>query len=191
MNARELDRGDGRRWVLVFDTGDETIDALRRFAESESLSAAQFTGIGAFSRLVTGYFDWERKEYLPTRLDEQVEVLALTGDVALVDDEPAVHAHVVVGRQDGSTAGGHLLEGHVRPTLELVLSESPVELRKSYDRESGLMLIDVRAGRPPDRPGGEADLPAVPEDSLVGEQARRVLEHEGSPRSSAEEDGAG
>ncbi|MGH3003346.1 MAG: PPC domain-containing DNA-binding protein [Gaiellaceae bacterium] len=184
MNARSLNRSGVRSWVLVFDTGDEAMAELRRFARTESLSAAQFTGIGAFSRLVGGYFDWERKDYLRIPIDEQVEVLALTGDVALDGSEPAVHAHVVVGRRDGSTAGGHLLEGHVRPTLELVVTESPVELRKSYDPRSGLMLIDAAP-----EPAGEAALPRVPEESLAGRQARRVVEHEQVPRSSSEEGG--
>ena len=44
-------------------------------------------------------------------MSEQVEVLSLIGDVALKDGEPKVHAHVVVGRSDGSTRGGHLMDG--------------------------------------------------------------------------------
>jgi predicted DNA-binding protein with PD1-like motif len=37
--------------------------------------------------------------------------------------------------------GGHLLEAHVRPTLEVVLTESPRHLHKRKDPESGLALI--------------------------------------------------
>jgi predicted DNA-binding protein with PD1-like motif len=128
-------------FVLVFETGDDAVEELTRFAQEHDLSAAQLTGIGAFSDVTLGYFDWEDKEYKPIRLDEQVEVLSLIGDVALKDGEPAVHAHVVVGRSDGSASGGHLLEAHVRPTLEVVLTESPAHLRKRYDPETGLALI--------------------------------------------------
>ncbi len=45
--------------------------------------------------------------------------------------------------RDGSTVGGHLLEGHVRPTLELTLIEPPAHLRKRKDPETGLALIDL------------------------------------------------
>jgi uncharacterized protein len=152
MRAQKLAGGDEKSWILVFDTGDEAMAELQQFARDNALSAARFTGIGAFSKVSIGYFDWERKDYLPIAIDEQVEVLALTGDVALDDGEPSVHAHVVLGRRDGSTAGGHLLEAHVRPTLELVLTEASTELRKSYDRETGLALIDVaRSDSTPDR----------------------------------------
>ena len=142
MNSKLLHAEDGRQtFVLVFETGDEAMEGLGAFAREHSLSAAHFTGIGAFSDVVLGYFDWQEKDYRPIPLVEQVEVLSLVGDVALQDGEPAVHAHVVVGCSDGSARGGHLLQGHVRPTLEVVLSESPAHLRKRFDKQTGLALI--------------------------------------------------
>ena len=73
---------------------------------------------------------------------EQVEVVSLLGDIALgPDGKPALHPHVVVSRADGMAMGGHLLEVHVRPTLEVVLTESPRHLHKRKDGESGLALI--------------------------------------------------
>jgi uncharacterized protein len=61
--------------------------------------------------------------------------------VALKDGEPQVHAHAVLGRHDARTLGGHLLEAHVRPTLEVILVETPSHLRKQVDPETGLALI--------------------------------------------------
>jgi predicted DNA-binding protein with PD1-like motif len=131
------------RWALIFDKGDEPVGELERFAREHELTAASFTGIGAFEEVVLGYFDRERKEYVEIPVRDQVEVLSLAGDVALADGEPKVHAHVVLGKRDGSAHGGHLLRGRVWPTLEVVLTESPAELRKSHDPETGLALIDV------------------------------------------------
>ncbi len=131
------------RWALVFDKGDDPIAELERFAREHDLTAASFTGIGAFEDVVLGYFDRGRKEYEEIPVAEQVEVLSLAGDVAVADGEPAVHAHVVLGKRDGSAHGGHLLGGRVWPTLEVVLTESPAELRKSHDPETGLALIDL------------------------------------------------
>jgi hypothetical protein len=142
MKWREVSRGEhGRAVVLVFSHGDEVTEQLGGWCREQRVDAARFTAIGAFGEVVLGWFDWESKQYREIGLDEQVEVLALTGDVALQDDEPAVHAHVVVGRSDGTVRGGHLLRGHVRPTLELVLDEPPVGLRKRHDPESGLAVI--------------------------------------------------
>ena len=145
MKAQQLVEGPERTWALVFDKGDEVKTTLERFAQQHDLTAAHFTAIGALSDVTLGYFDWERKEYREIPLEEQVEVLTLAGDVADKDGQPQVHAHLVVGRSTGEARGGHLLSAHVRPTLELVLSESPAHLRKRHDEETGLALIDVDA----------------------------------------------
>ncbi len=130
-----------KTFALIFETGDEAMSALVEFAEANHLGASHFTGIGAFRDVTLGYFDWETKEYRKIPVSQQVEVLSLIGDVALKDGEPKVHAHVVVGLPDGSTRGGHLIEAHVRPTLEIILTEAPAHLRKEIYRESGLALI--------------------------------------------------
>ena len=129
-------------WVVVLDKGDEPVAAIEEFAREHGIGAAGLTGIGAFERVVLGYFDRDRKEYEEIGLDEQVEVLSLVGDVALADGEPKLHAHAVVGLRSGDTRGGHLLRASVWPTLELVVTEPPAELRKRHDPETGLALID-------------------------------------------------
>ena len=147
MKSKLVNAGQQRTFVVVLDTGDEASSCLLRFAKEQRLGAAQLTAIGAFSDAVLGYFDWEKKDYRRIPVREQVEVVSLVGDVALdPKGEPALHAHVVLGRSDGAALGGHLLEAHVRPTLEVVITESPAHLRKRKDPESGLALIDLDAG---------------------------------------------
>ena len=146
MKSKLLDDARGSRtWALIFDKGDEPVAGLTGFAKSERLGGAHFTAIGAFSEVTLGYFDRASRTYKKIPLHEQVEVLSLIGDVALERDEPRVHAHVVVGREDGATRGGHLLSARVWPTLEVVLIESPRHLRKRHDAETGLALIDPAA----------------------------------------------
>lgn len=144
MKAKLLNNRGEKSFALIFDTDDEVASGLADFARRERLTAAHFTAIGAFRDVVLGYFDWQKKEYVKIPLREQVEVLSLVGDIALAEGGGTnVHAHVVVGRSDGSTRGGHLLEAHVRPTLEVILVESPSHLQRRHDAESGLALIRV------------------------------------------------
>ena len=145
MKAKVLNEGPERTIALIFDKGDEVMSTLQRFARDHNLTASRFSAIGALQGAVLGYFAWERKDYERIPVNEQVEVLSLNGDIALDGDQPKVHAHAVLGRRDGSTVGGHVLEATVRPTLEVLLVESPGYLRKTCDRESGLALIDVGA----------------------------------------------
>jgi predicted DNA-binding protein with PD1-like motif len=143
VRAKTIDGGSERTWTLVFDEGDEVMSSLTAFARERQLTAARFTAIGAFRDATLGYFDWTSKSYEKIPVREQVEVLSLVGDVALEGDAPKVHAHVVVGKRDGSAHGGHLLDAHVRPTLEVMLTESPAHLQRLFDPASGLALIAI------------------------------------------------
>ena len=147
MRAKQIEIRDRRRtFAVVFDSGDELAGGLLDFARQHAVAGAYFTGIGALRDVTLGYWRWETKDYERIPVREQVEVLSLAGNVALAPDgEPKVHAHVVVGKADGTAHGGHLLEGHVRPTLEVILVESPQHLRRTHDPETGLALIDVGA----------------------------------------------
>jgi predicted DNA-binding protein with PD1-like motif len=148
MRASAIHHGTERTWALIFDTGDEVVSSLLAFANRQQLTAARFTAIGAFRDATLGYFDWASKEYEKIPVREQVEVLSLVGDVALEGDEPKIHAHVVLGKRDGTAHGGHLLGAHVRPTLEVMLVESPATLRRMFDPESGLALIEIDPAAP-------------------------------------------
>ncbi len=143
MKIRLLNDGPERTWAVVFAPGDEAIEGLGRVASWQRLSGARLTAIGAFESATLAWFDLEAREYRPIEVDEQVEVVSLVGNVALAPDGPKVHAHCVVARRDGTALGGHLLAGRVRPTLEVVLVESPGHLRRTTDAATGLPLLDL------------------------------------------------
>ena len=142
MRSQLLHEAHGERtWAVVFETGDEMVEGLRTFAGEQRLSAAQITGIGAFSDVVLKYFSWEKKDYEEIPVHEQVEVASLLGDVAESDDGPVIHVHLVIGKRDGSAMAGDVARAHVRPTLEVVVREAPAHLRRRHDPQSGLALI--------------------------------------------------
>lgn len=131
-------------YVVILDSGEEAFAALARFANDAKLSAASLTAIGAFERATVGWFDFASKSYRKIEVDEQCEVLSALGDVAVGDDGKAsLHVHIMLGLSDGSTRGGHLLAGTVRPTLEVVLTESPARLRRKKRADLGIALIDI------------------------------------------------
>jgi hypothetical protein len=135
-----------RTTIVVLDSGEEAFATLTRFTNEAGISGASLTAIGAFESAVVGWFDFATKSYKKVSVNEQCEVLSAIGDVATGDDGKAsLHVHAVLGLSDGSTRGGHLLEGKVRPTLEVVLEETPVGLRRRQRPELGIALIDLAA----------------------------------------------
>src|SRR5207249_2172165 len=134
-----------KTFAIVFRTGDKVVEGLTAFAKENGLGASQLTAIGAFAEVILGFFVPEKKSYNKIVLREQLEVLSLMGDITLKDGEPQLHLHVVLGRADATAHGGHLVEGIVSPTLEVVLTESPRHLHRTFDGESGLPLINLDA----------------------------------------------
>jgi hypothetical protein len=141
-DAALLSGGEAPAYLLVFHTGQEVMKGLLAFAKKYDLVAGHLTGIGAISGAVIGYFDPESNAYLRHREDGQAELLSLTGNLALNDNEPFFHIHVALGLRDGAARGGHLFEAIVRPTVELVLTTSPRPIRREIDHDTGLPLLD-------------------------------------------------
>ena len=141
MRDRRIDSTEARAWLLVFDDGDEALATLEAFVRRHGVAGADFTAIGAFASATIAFFDLATKEYEEIPVEEQVEVLSLAGNVAIAEGEPKLHAHVVLGRRDGTALGGHLLRGVVRSTLELVLRDSGARWQRRRDEATGLPLL--------------------------------------------------
>jgi len=146
MRSKLLHDDNGlKTFAIVFDKNDDVRKNLLEFANTNRLADAYLTAIGAFSEVTLGFFDRQQKSYKKISIKEQVEVLSFTGNFVQKDGKPRLHAHVVVGKADGTAHGGHFLEGRVWPTLEMIVSEMPMHLRRTQDEDSGLALIDFAA----------------------------------------------
>jgi uncharacterized protein len=143
MKSKIIEDADVVTYIVVCDQGDEAVSVLEQFARAERLEASQVTAVGGFERATVGWFDRAARQFRHIPVDEPSEVLSLIGDVAEGKDGPSMNLHVVLGLSDGTTRGGHLIEGHVFPTLEVVLREAPAELRRVMHPDIGVALIDL------------------------------------------------
>lgn len=142
MKWQQVEASPASVYVLVLAPGEDALAEITGLAREQGLGASQVTAVGAFSRAVVGWFDRAAKDYRRIGVDEQCEVLSLLGDIAVGEDGPTAHLHAVLGLSDGTTRGGHLLEGRVWPTLEVIVRDSPAALAKIHRPELGLALID-------------------------------------------------
>jgi len=131
-----------RHFALVFELGDDVIAEMQRFVEEQNVMAAFFNGLGGFQRATFGFYNLTGKRYEPIEVG-QVEVLSLTGNVAIYDGKPKLHIHCALGHRDGRAVGGHLMQATVGPTLEIVLDELAGNLHRTDRPEIGLPLIDL------------------------------------------------
>jgi predicted DNA-binding protein with PD1-like motif len=143
MQVRLLNPGEPtKQYAVIFYQGDDAFSGLLEFAEKYNVTSAHFIAIGALNGATLGWFDPQRKMYKKIPIKGQHEVIGMSGDIALYQGKPVVHTHMVVGSPDGTTDGGHVLEAHVSPTLEAMVTIDPVTMQKRFDPATDLTLID-------------------------------------------------
>src|SRR6266403_2376854 len=143
MQVQLLNPGEStKRYAVIFYQGDEAFSGLLEFAEKYHITSAHFTAIGAVNGATLGWFDPQRKMYKKIPIQGQHEVIGMSGDIALYQEKPVVHTHMLVGNSDGTTQGGHVLAAYASPTLEVMVTVDPVTMQKRFDPDADLTLID-------------------------------------------------
>jgi len=143
MQVQLLNPGETtKRYAIIFYQGDEAFSGLLQFAQKYHVTSAHFTAIGAVNGATLGWFDPERKMYKKIPINGQHEVIGMSGDIALYQGKPVVHTHMIVGAPDGTTRGGHVLAAFVSPTLEVMVTVDPATMKKRFDPDTDLTLID-------------------------------------------------
>lgn len=133
--------GGLQTYAIALQRDDEVATALLEFATTHRVTSGHFTGIGALREVRIAWYDLSNKEYRIMDVPGQVEALSLVGDVGVAGASPVVQCQLVVGLEDGTTRGGHLVHALASPTLEVTFTAEPTMLRKSFDNYSRLTLI--------------------------------------------------
>jgi len=134
-----------REYAVILAPGDEVFSGLTKFATDNHIVSGHFTAIGGVQRATLGWWDEQKKQYKKIPINEQSEVLNMTGDIAMLNGAPVVHAHMTVSGSDGKARGGHVLEAVVSPTFEIFVTADAKELLKRTDPATGLALITPEA----------------------------------------------
>jgi hypothetical protein len=77
MQVQQLSDGNERSFLLVLGPGEEVVKELVKFARDQRLLSGRFTGLGALSDVVLGFFDLRQKDFKQNPLSEQVEIVSL------------------------------------------------------------------------------------------------------------------
>ncbi|MCC6047395.1 MAG: DUF296 domain-containing protein [Desulfurococcaceae archaeon] len=129
----------GPAYVLRVPEDEELLTYITRFAKASSVRLGLVLAIGALKGCKLGYYDQRAQRYEVVEIDEEVELVSALGNVSIREGEPFVHMHVSVGRRDGSTVSGHLIEARVFVAEVVLLGlEGGPELVR--EREGGLWL---------------------------------------------------
>ena len=131
-------------YVLRLERGEDVLPTLTDFCKRKGILSGSFKAIGAVERAKIGYYDLSSKKYGTIEYPEAREVASMTGNVAQVDGAPFIHAHAVLtDMKKNESIGGHVFSANVAVTLEVHLTAFNEPLRRTFDDEIGLKLLDL------------------------------------------------
>ena len=132
---------------LVFiklDEGENLIESLKKVCrEIKTTTTVILSGVGQLQKVTLGYYK-EKNNYTPKKYIEKLELLSLTGTIFHSKDEYLPHLHIILGREDKTTIGGHLLEGIIGVTAEIIILVNPIEITRRYNPDTGLQEMMIR-----------------------------------------------
>lgn len=133
----------GGTHIIKIERGELVLEKITQYCREQKIENATFTGIGAVDSLTCGYYALAEKKYYMTEYTDLVEVVSLTGNVLLKDDQPFIHAHGVFTDTTNQAFGGHIKEMRVGVVLEVVLHPLQSVIKRVDDHGIGLALMDL------------------------------------------------
>jgi predicted DNA-binding protein with PD1-like motif len=133
----------GGAFLLRIETGEEILPSVLEFARAHSIEAGVLSGLGAAYGVVLGYFDRRARDYVRMKVEEEVEIVSMQGNLALKEGQPYAHVHVTVSGRDFRALAGHLFEGRAGATCEVLVTPFPGTVRRIKDDRTGLFLLDL------------------------------------------------
>lgn len=126
------------RYVVSIDNHTPIVKALTAFCEEMKVKSGTVTGIGAVDSMTLRFLDPATKKYVDKTFEEQMEIANLTGNVSTLDGKTYLHLHIITGRSDYSTLGGHLLEARLSGAGEFVVEDFGAEVEREFNPGIGL-----------------------------------------------------
>ena len=119
---------------------DENLhDMLEKACQKHKIkSAVVISGLGQLKKFKLGYFV-EKNNYSPKEFIKPHELISLTGNVGLINNEKyEFHLHASLGNTNKETVSGHLIDGTVEVTNEIVLLKTNIEIKRKIENKTGL-----------------------------------------------------
>ncbi len=130
-------------FFVVLDKGEELVSTLTAFAREHGIQGGALAAIGALEDPTLGFYDLASKTYDQRQFAGELELVALHGNISLVDGEPFVHVHATLGKPYHSLIGGHLFSGVVAVTAEVHVRVFDAPMERTRNEAIGLNLLSL------------------------------------------------
>lgn len=100
-------------------------------------NAVVISGLGQLKKFKLGFFK-EKENYNIEKFDDPHELLSLTGNICQQNEDYELHLHAVLSNEKKNAIGGHLIEGKVEVTNEILLLKTYFDITRKVEEKTGL-----------------------------------------------------
>ena len=129
--------------IIRLDRGEKIIESIKDFCAKKNIKLGYFFGIGALDEVELAHYVVENKKYTSKVFKQPLEIVSLIGNITTLDNEVYLHCHITLGDEEMKAIVGHLKEGKIAATCEIILVKLDGEIDRKHDDFIGLNLLDI------------------------------------------------
>ena len=130
-------------YFIRLERGEKIIEPLMNFCNKNKIICGYFFGIGALDEVELAHYIVENKKYTSKTLKQPLEIINMSGNIATMNKEVYLHCHITLSDEKMKAIAGHLKEGRISATCEIVLVKLNATINRKHDDFIGLNLIDI------------------------------------------------
>lgn len=128
---------EGVIFIRLFPNESIHDELIKACSEHRIETAVVLSGVGQLKEFKLGYYK-RKGDYMPEEFSGPHELLSLAGNISNQDGEYNLHLHATLGNEKKGVIGGHLIQGKVEVTNEIVLLGTRLRIERRLVERTGL-----------------------------------------------------
>jgi len=130
-------------YIIRLDRGEKIIESVKDFCTKNNIKCGYFSGIGALDEVELAHYIVENKKYTSKVFKQALEITNLNGNIATMGNEVYLHCHITLSDEEMKVIAGHLKEGKIAATCEIIFVKLDAKINRKHDEFIGLNLLDI------------------------------------------------
>ena len=129
--------------IIRLDRGEKLLETLKDFCSKNKISCGYFLGIGSLDYAELAHYIVKTRKYTSEMYKQPLEIVNLNGNITTMNSEVYLHCHATLSDVNMEAIAGHLKEGVIGATAEIVLVKLDAEINRKFDDSIGLNLMEL------------------------------------------------
>ena len=130
-------------YFIRLERGEKIIETLRQFCTKQKIQCGYFFGIGALDEAELAHYIVQNRKYTSKKYRQPLEIVSMNGNITTMGKEAYLHCHITLSDEKMNAIAGHLKEGRISATCEIILVKLNASISRKHNDFIGLNLLDL------------------------------------------------